>query len=161
MDDANPTGAVDEDRPHLWAEGANVGVVWIDDRVSVNGGMGSNNAFQNTYLRYSTDNGVTFQPEVDCTQLTVAGGFSYRQPLVKIYGDMFFVGCGMAGFQSLNGSLVLAIADMEYHGRVQSLIMLSFSFFGLAAFPFGILADAIGLFATSSEHDDRQRVVFT
>ena len=57
----------------------------------------------------------------------------------------FFVGCGMAGFQALNGSLVLATADMEYHGRVQSLIMLSFSFFGLAAFPFGILADAIGL----------------
>ena len=58
---------------------------------------------------------------------------------------VFFVGCGMAGFQALNGSLVLATADMEYHGRVQSLIMLSFSAFGLAALPFGILADAVGL----------------
>lgn len=58
---------------------------------------------------------------------------------------LFFVGCGMAGFQALNGSLVLATADMEYHGRVQSLIMLSFSAFGLAALPFGILADAVGL----------------
>ena len=56
---------------------------------------------------------------------------------------LFFVGCGMAGFQALNGSLVLATADMEYHGRVQSLIMLSFSAFGLAALPFGILADAV------------------
>ena len=58
---------------------------------------------------------------------------------------LFFVGSGMAGFQALNGSLVLAIADMEYHGRVQSLIMLSFSAFGLAALPFGVLADAVGL----------------
>ena len=58
---------------------------------------------------------------------------------------LFFVGCGMAGFQALNGSLVLATADMEYHGRVQSLIMLSFSAFGLAALPFGIVADAVGL----------------
>ena len=61
---------------------------------------------------------------------------------------LFFVGCGMAGFQALNGSLVLATADMEYHGRVQSLIMLSFSAFGLAALPFGIVADAFGLRAT-------------
>ena len=58
---------------------------------------------------------------------------------------VFFVGCGMAGFQALNGSLVLATADMEYHGRVQSLIMLSFSAFGLAALPFGVLADELGL----------------
>ena len=58
---------------------------------------------------------------------------------------VFFVGCGMAGFQALNGSLVLATADLEYHGRVQSLIMLSFSAFGLAALPFGIIADAVGL----------------
>lgn len=61
---------------------------------------------------------------------------------------VFFVGCGMSGFQALNGSLVLATADMEYHGRVQSLIMLSFSAFGLAALPFGILADAVGLRVT-------------
>ncbi|MEM9202141.1 MAG: MFS transporter [Actinomycetota bacterium] len=58
---------------------------------------------------------------------------------------LFFVGCGMAGFQALNGSLILATADMEFHGRVQSLIMLSFSAFGLAALPFGIIADAVGL----------------
>ncbi len=58
---------------------------------------------------------------------------------------MFLLGGSMAAFQSLNSSLVLSIADMEYHGRVQSLIMLSFSAFGLAALPFGILADAIGL----------------
>ena len=33
-------------------------------------------------------------------------------------GAMFLVGCGMSAFQSLNGSLILSSADMEYHGRV-------------------------------------------
>ncbi len=58
---------------------------------------------------------------------------------------MFGLGASMSAFQSLNGSLVLSIADMEYHGRVQSLIMFSYSAFGLAALPFGIIADAAGL----------------
>lgn len=60
-------------------------------------------------------------------------------------GAMFLIGAATSAFQSLNGSLILSIADMEYHGRVQSLIMLSFSAFGLAALPFGMLADAVGL----------------
>jgi fucose permease len=51
----------------------------------------------------------------------------------------------MAAFQTLNSSLILSTADMEYHGRVQSLIMLSYSAFGLAALPFGIVADQVGL----------------
>ncbi len=58
---------------------------------------------------------------------------------------MFMLGGAMAAFQSLNGSLVLSSADMEYHGRVQSLVMLSYSAFGLAALPFGIIADMVGL----------------
>jgi len=58
---------------------------------------------------------------------------------------MFGLGASMSAFQSLNGSLVLSIADMEYHGRVQALIMFSYSAFGLAALPFGIIADRAGL----------------
>lgn len=60
-------------------------------------------------------------------------------------GAMLLIGAATSAFQALNGSLILSIADMEYHGRMQSLIMLSFSAFGLAALPFGILADAVGL----------------
>ena len=45
----------------------------------------------------------------------------------------------------MNNSLVLALSDLEYHGRVQSLMMLSFSGFGMAALPLGALADQIGL----------------
>lgn len=55
------------------------------------------------------------------------------------------VGAASAGFQAMNNSLVLTLSDIEYHGRVQSLMMLSFSGFGMAALPLGMLADAIGL----------------
>lgn len=58
---------------------------------------------------------------------------------------MVAVGATSAAFQALNNSLILSIAPVEYHGRVQSLLMLGFSGFGLAALPLGILADAVGL----------------
>ncbi|MCY4493382.1 MAG: MFS transporter [Acidimicrobiaceae bacterium] len=58
---------------------------------------------------------------------------------------MVLVGGGSAAFQALNNSLALTIADVEYHGRVQSLIMLSFTGFGLASLPFGKLADIYGI----------------
>jgi hypothetical protein len=55
------------------------------------------------------------------------------------------VGAGASGFQSMNNSLALNLAAFEYHGRIQSLMMLSFSGFGMAALPLGALADGIGL----------------
>ena len=56
-----------------------------------------------------------------------------------------FVGAAAASFQALNNSLILTLAPVEYHGRVQSLLMLSFTGFGLAALPMGLLADTVGL----------------
>ncbi|MDH3706685.1 MAG: MFS transporter [Acidimicrobiia bacterium] len=58
---------------------------------------------------------------------------------------MLAVGSTSMTFQTLNNSAVLSLADVEYHGRVQSLLMFSFSGFGLAALPLGMLADALGL----------------
>jgi MFS family permease len=55
------------------------------------------------------------------------------------------VGGAMLGFQTTNQSLLLSLSDVEYHGRVQGLIMLSFGGFGIAALPLGALADVIGL----------------
>ncbi|MDA3038741.1 MAG: MFS transporter [Actinomycetota bacterium] len=55
------------------------------------------------------------------------------------------VGAGASGFQAMNNSLALNIAAFEFHGRIQSLMMLSFSGFGMAALPLGALADVIGL----------------
>lgn len=60
-------------------------------------------------------------------------------------GVIFIAGAMNAGFQALNNSLVLLRADEQYHGRVQSLLMLGFSAFGIFAAPLGALADVIGL----------------
>lgn len=55
------------------------------------------------------------------------------------------VGAAMLAFQTTNQSQLMALSDMEFHGRVQSLIMLSYGAFGIAALPLGLLADVIGL----------------
>lgn len=61
---------------------------------------------------------------------------------------LLVVGAASSAFQSLNNALVLSNSDRAYHGRVQSLMMLSFSGFGIAALPIGLLADAVGIATT-------------
>ncbi|MGB3735354.1 MAG: MFS transporter [Ilumatobacter sp.] len=56
-----------------------------------------------------------------------------------------FIGAGATGYQSLSNTLALGLSDEEHRGRVQSLLMLSFAGFGIAALPLGLLAEAIGL----------------
>ncbi len=51
-------------------------------------------------------------------------------------------------FQTTSNSLLLNLSAFEYHGRIQSIVMLGFSGFGIAALPLGALADAISLRAT-------------
>ena len=94
----------------------------------------------------------TQREDLDRRQLGAAysfGGCLVAFALAPSFGlalaAMFFVGCAMAAFQTLNSSLVLSTADVAFHGRVQSLIMLSYSAFGLAALPAGVLADRLGL----------------
>ena len=58
---------------------------------------------------------------------------------------MVVVGGASSAFQAMNNSQALVIADVEYHGRVQSLIMLAFTGFGLMALPMGLLADIHGI----------------
>jgi MFS family permease len=60
-------------------------------------------------------------------------------------GALLVVGGAMLAFQTTNQSLLIARSDMEYHGRIQGLIMLSFGAYGIAALPLGLLADAAGL----------------
>ncbi len=55
------------------------------------------------------------------------------------------LGAATAGFQSMNGTMALSAADPALHGRIQSLLGLGFSAFGLASLPLGMLADLIGL----------------
>ena len=60
------------------------------------------------------------------------------------------VAIGAAGlvFQTTTQSLMLTLSDIEYHGRMQSMVVLGFSGFGLAALPLGLLADAVTLEVT-------------
>lgn len=55
------------------------------------------------------------------------------------------VGGSTAGFQSMNATLALSLSTSEYHGRIQSLLGLGFSAFGLVSYPLGLLADRVGL----------------
>jgi MFS family permease len=71
--------------------------------------------------------------------LAVAPGFPWAVAALLV------VGGAMLAFQTTNQSLLIALSDMEYHGRIQGLIMLSFGAFGIAALPLGALADAVGL----------------
>ena len=58
---------------------------------------------------------------------------------------MVAVGGLASGFQGVNNSLTMSSTDTEYHGRVQSISMLSWSLFGLMALPIGIVADRVGI----------------
>ncbi|MDW3212491.1 MAG: MFS transporter [Ilumatobacteraceae bacterium] len=87
--------------------------------------------------RIQAASGMTFG--VALIVLAIAPSYLASVPVI------IAVGAASAGFQAMNNSLVLALSDLEYHGRVQSLMMLSFSGFGMAALPLGILADRLGL----------------
>lgn len=56
-----------------------------------------------------------------------------------------FIGAGTTGYQSLSNSIALNMTGDTHQGRVQSLMMLSFAGFGIAAAPLGLIAEAIGL----------------
>ncbi|MET0580032.1 MAG: MFS transporter [Ilumatobacteraceae bacterium] len=60
------------------------------------------------------------------------------------------VAIGASGlvFQTTTQSQMLALSDVDYHGRMQSMVVLGFSGFGLAALPLGLLADALTLEVT-------------
>ena len=55
------------------------------------------------------------------------------------------IGASGLVFQTTTQSLMLLLSDIDYHGRMQSMVVLGFSGFGLAALPLGLLADAVTL----------------
>lgn len=61
---------------------------------------------------------------------------------------IMLIGAASSGYQSLNNTAVLERTDLNYHGRVQSLMMLSFSGFGMMALPLGAIADTVGITTT-------------
>jgi MFS family permease len=79
----------------------------------------------------------------------VFGGAVIALGLAPTFVSAFLVvgviGAGATGYQSLSNTLALSMSDEAHRGRVQSLLMLSFAGFGMAAFPLGLLAEVIGL----------------
>jgi MFS family permease len=57
---------------------------------------------------------------------------------------LLLVGAASAAYMSLNSTLVMHNADRQFHGRVMSVYMLTFSAMPLSVLPFGALADAFG-----------------
>jgi MFS family permease len=58
---------------------------------------------------------------------------------------LMVVGATALIFQTSSQALMLRLSPLEYHGRLQSMVILGFSGFGLAALPLGLLADAVSL----------------
>jgi hypothetical protein len=73
-------------------------------------------------------------------------GVAHTYPLALV--ALAAVGASGLLFQTSSQALLLRISPLEYHGRLQSMVVLGFSGFGLLALPIGLLADAVTLRAT-------------
>ena len=96
--------------------------------------------------------GIASQTRAWRLQPVLALGFAAAVALLGFASNLWMgllavaiVGAFSAAFQSLNNALSISLSESRYHGRVQSLSALSWSLFGIASLPVGILADAIGI----------------
>ena len=58
---------------------------------------------------------------------------------------IFVLGASSSGFQVSNNTLITTLAEPDYQGRVQALMMLGFSVSSMVSLPIGFLADRFGL----------------
>jgi MFS family permease len=58
---------------------------------------------------------------------------------------IFVLGAASSGFQVSNNTLITTLAEADYQGRVQALMMLGFSLSSMVSLPIGYLADRVGL----------------
>jgi predicted MFS family arabinose efflux permease len=58
---------------------------------------------------------------------------------------LFLAGAFAAGFQSLNSALTMTLTEKQYHGRVQAVMGITWSLFGILSLPLGLLADVAGI----------------
>jgi MFS family permease len=91
---------------------------------------------------------------LDPWTVVIVGGFGFGGGVVLLGLAPHFVvallfvaitGSMSLTFTTTLQTLLLGLSEFEYHGRMQSLVMLGFSGFGIAALPLGILADHVGL----------------
>ena len=113
----------------MGAVGALAASYWVAGRVNVQ-----------SVWRTQTACGIAFSAGL--VLLAIAPTFAIALAAIPIAGG------AISGFQATNNSLVLTEAKLEYHGRMQSLMMLGWSCGAMASLPLGLLADAIGLRST-------------
>jgi predicted MFS family arabinose efflux permease len=70
--------------------------------------------------------------------------FALGQSFVVALPVLLVVGLAWAGFQSLNGALIISHTEPAYTGRVMSVYLLTFSAMDLGVVGFGWLADRYG-----------------
>ena len=73
-------------------------------------------------------------------------GLANSYPLALV--ALACIGASGLMFQTSTQTLLLRISALEYHGRLQSMVILGFSGFGLMALPLGVLADTVTLRVT-------------
>jgi MFS family permease len=76
----------------------------------------------------------------------IAFGYAPRFELALV--AILLVGAFASAFQSLNNALAMMLSEPRYHGRVQALLGIGWSLFGIVSLPLGVVADAIGIRAT-------------
>lgn len=74
--------------------------------------------------------------------------FGYAPLFELALAVVVLVGAFASAFQSLNNALAMTFAEPRYYGRVQALLGIGWSLFGIVSLPLGIVADAIGIRAT-------------
>ncbi|MCU1374404.1 MAG: putative arabinose efflux permease, family [Actinomycetia bacterium] len=87
--------------------------------------------------RLATIAGVGFG--VGLLALSIAPSFAVAMVILAAVGGSSLT------FETTTQSLLLSLSDFEYHGRIQSIVMLGYSGFGIVALPLGLCADAFGL----------------
>jgi MFS family permease len=88
-----------------------------------------------------------------CVIFTVAGfvlgiallGLATAPVLPLALIALVIIGGSVLTFQSTNQAMIMERSESEYHGRLQSVVLLGYSGNGLMALPLGVLADAAGL----------------
>jgi MFS family permease len=59
-------------------------------------------------------------------------------------GAILLLGLGLTAYQTLNQSMLMEASKPEYYGRVNSIMMLTFSSMSVMAMPLGMVADLVG-----------------
>ena len=90
--------------------------------------------------RVQTVSGIAFGAAL------IAFGFTPRFELALF--AILLVGAFASAFQSLNNALAMTLSDPRYYGRVQALLGIGWSLFGIVSLPLGIVADIIGIRST-------------